>query len=306
MSTFIYRDGKLTADRRKLCNIDGLNAMVSMNESKVRDFGWCLFAMSGNEPSEKNITNTLQSITIMECLHHLRSIVLEFAKYSNKIKDPQAHAIAAKGNKYITVIHKLIHACMSLLGQDSTADSVVDGLLMTNQVVWRINQYPRRFIIGEVALHGAGSGLADILLTAGISTKEIYQHLSDCGVPTGPDFDTYEQKNILQLAPPVFDIIWIAALVASLDGVYNASNNATYLPGGSGRVAEEELCEFLCAVAQFTADNDEAMETRLSFNLPQMRMVFLGEEQELPYSDSIRKLIGEYVSSIYKTEKEEG
>ena len=64
MTTFIYRQGVLTADRLKLNNLPGVNSYYSTKEQKLTNIGWCAYALSGEEPDADRVCASLRLVTI--------------------------------------------------------------------------------------------------------------------------------------------------------------------------------------------------------------------------------------------------
>lgn len=203
MTTFIYRQGVLTADRLKLNNLPGVNSYYSTKEQKLTNIGWCAFALSGEEPDADRVSTSLKLITIDSASAVVVDACRTFYKEMTKNKDENKDVCFDTYYRLASLADALNGELVeySLLND---GNNVANGMYMTNRDLYIFNYGGLARARKDTShAHGAGKGVADILLSLNIPTNVIYRHLASTGVPTSKDYDAIEQKDVQALHPPL-------------------------------------------------------------------------------------------------------
>lgn len=203
MTTFIYRQGVLTADRLKLNNLPGVNSYYSTKEQKLTNIGWCAFALSGEEPDADRVSTSLKLITIDSAsavvVDACRTFYKNMAKSNDKNKDVCFDTYCRLADLADALNGELVE--YSLLND---GNNVANGMFMTNCDIFIINHGGFARARKDTShAHGAGKSVADILLSLNVPTDVIYRHLASTGVPTSKDYDRIEQKDVVASHPPL-------------------------------------------------------------------------------------------------------
>ena len=203
MTTFIYRQGVLTADRLKLNNLPGVNSYYSTKEQKLAYLGWCAFALSGEEPDAERVNTSLRLITIDSASAVVVDACRTFYKSMADSKDENKDVC-------FDTYYRLADLADALNGELveysllNDGNNVANGMFMTNRDIFIINHGGFARARKDTShAHGAGKSVADILLSLNVPTDVIYRHLASTGVPTSKDYDRIEQKDVVASHPPL-------------------------------------------------------------------------------------------------------
>ena len=77
MSTFVYQNGVLHADTRKIVNFPGREMITTQFESKVKTFDWCYVAAGGFEASGIVMQQILKTLTVVQACETLKKVICE-------------------------------------------------------------------------------------------------------------------------------------------------------------------------------------------------------------------------------------
>lgn len=300
MTTFIYHNKKLHADRRKLSQIPGLTTMTALDETKVHDFGWCYFAMSGEEPKQREIENALRFASVDAGLQALCKAINAFVDLSREKKDKSYGKIRKKAGKYKDTLLTLASVISEAASDFYTADAAAGGFVMTRNNCWLIgNRFMKDYTnvgAGQSGVTGAGMGLADALVTMGVPIQEIYEHLADSGVPTGDTCETYLQESLPDLAPPLCHATFTGVVLYLLDMYFTTNVKLT----AAKYFSKDELIDLLMFIRSIPAADRQ--EHEMKFDLEVMRALLTDSFDLFEDFDRVKNIMASKIT-FYKEDK---
>lgn len=223
MSTFIYQNQQLFADTRKIVNFPNREMCAIRDESKVYKLGWCYLACGGFELSALALTQILKSITVLESVAavksvlrecpkngHLNSFLSAFQRYEESLKDAITKQL--DDSNFLAVTRKAVY------GNEGPLVLKKDSSLISVQTHH------------SVEVVGSAQNAARILLMNGVSPKDIYPILRSGGAPTGEHCEVFDIKDLNELQPPWLDRnVWIyaAVLISQFNNSTDQQKNET-------------------------------------------------------------------------------
>lgn len=209
MSTFIYQNGVLHADTRKIVNFPGRQMMTTDFESKVHKDKWCYIAVSGFEPTGQMLMQVKRFLTTIQSCKHVAEVVEEAMKNA-KLKRGKVGFI----NDLTEFGERVSEAAKEVVGNLAflavTKDYVFGSEGDLAEFSYRKGVQAQKSDSIEVI--GSAQHAARILLLNGISPKEIYPILRAGNAPTGETCETFDIKKLSPLQTPWLDKeVWFYA-----------------------------------------------------------------------------------------------
>lgn len=214
MSLFIYQDGTLYADKRKVVNFPGGEIIKASIESKVIKTPYCFIAVGGF-PHEDTSTYT-DFVTALECLFAITKKLQALA--DNALKSSKKEI-----NKFLSTV---VDGAATAVGQ-ATDFKDRPFLAMCHRRVWYYGIESTSVAWAEhhkdMAVVGTGELFAKILLTNNIHPKDVYPAGRKVGIPIGEVCETYHLKDISDVEPPYMKrAVWMY-VIDKLRSVKNMS-----------------------------------------------------------------------------------
>jgi hypothetical protein len=199
MSTFIYQNGVLHADTRKIVNFPGREMITTQTESKVFTDKWCYIATAGFELSPFELNQIKKALTVIQSCYDVAKTVKEATR---GIK-PQIHTNAfltdlkTFENLAITAMSNLIKTTPFLAVTHNRVFGF-EGELAPGKMVASISVQNT----DSVEVIGSQQHAARVLLLNGVPAPDIYPILRQGNVPTGETCEKFEIKKLKNLAAP--------------------------------------------------------------------------------------------------------
>lgn len=212
MSTFIYQNGVLHADTRKIVNFPNREMITTQKESKVFVDKWCYIATAGFEVSPFELGQIKKAITVIQSCREVAKTVKEAMRGSKTHRNMNAFLIDlhAFENLLCTAMSNLIKTTPFLA---VTRNNVFgfEGELALGKLINSISVQKS----DSVEVIGSAQHAARVLLLNGVPAPDIYPILRNGNAPTGETCEKFEIKKLKDLAPPwTYQGVWWFAAFA--------------------------------------------------------------------------------------------
>lgn len=205
MSTFIYQNGILYADTRKIINFPGREMMGSTIESKVNSNAWSHIAVSGFEKQDTWYRRLRQRLTVIECFYALVDVLNEIIKHKPDIE--------ADATEMIIDLMDLVDGYI-----ETVSASITEPFLaVTKRHVYGFDgdlaDTKTKIVVHEtnsIEVVGSAYHAARILLFNGVAPKDIYTILRHGYAPVGENFEQFKISDLSDaMAPWCGRDVWI-------------------------------------------------------------------------------------------------
>lgn len=209
MSTFIYQNGVLHADTRKIVNFPGRHMLTTDFESKVHKDKWCYIAISGFEATPGILNQIKRAVTIVECC---RAVTLAMQEVMKNAERKRGRAdfmcdVATYEQKLIAAQTKILSTVPFL--------AVTRNFLYGSEGELAESKYCRDIKVQEnnsVEVIGSAQHAARVLLLNGVPPKDIYPILRRGNAPTGETCEPFDVSKLQSLAAPwLCEKVWLHA-----------------------------------------------------------------------------------------------
>lgn len=210
MSTFIYQNGILYADTRKIVNFPKRQMMLATNESKVKSNSWSHVAIGGFEKDNDWWDIFYRSLTVMESFYALISVL-----------DIMSEQDKNRRNQYRQML-KDVKALQTRFGKKMATYYDDSFLVVTKRRVYGFDgdlatcgDTPQLLVHALDSIESVGSSApaARILLINGVPPAEIYKLLREGYSPTGETCEEFRVADLSNaIAPWSHESTWISCI----------------------------------------------------------------------------------------------
>lgn len=221
MSTFIYQNGVLYADTRKIVNFPKRQMMLAVSDSKVTSNAWSHVATGGFEKSDGWWRDIYRLLSIVESFYALFDVLQEISKND---KELLIKALAMKLDT-MKLLDLYLKAEASIISEPFLALTKrrvygFDGDLVEPGCVAKIIVHS----LDSIEAIGSSCNAARILLINGVHPKEIYRVLRDGYAPVGETCEEFNVSSLSDAIAPWCDLnVWIYATLRINDKIKNLS-----------------------------------------------------------------------------------